>query len=118
MGPPAITYNKTTAKLSEGPYYQYQRMALKSNGAEIVTDNFLREEYQFCSAVLRSGAGWFYPENPLGCDFEILHNPLAVHPLDQTAFSWCRQYTAEEIVGDSGINTESKIRIRTLESES
>ena len=118
LGSPAITFNKTTAKLSERPHYQYQGTVLKSNETEIAADNFLRREYQFCSAVLHSGAGWFYPENSLGHDFAILHNPLAVHSLDQTVFSQCTQYTVEEIVGNSRINAESEIRIRTLGPES
>ena len=118
LGPLSVSFNKTTARLSEEPYYQYQKAVLKSSGAEVRTNNFLHEQFRFCSAALHSSATWMHPENPLGIDFEILHNPLAIHPLDQAVFPWCTQYIVEGVVDDSETDTESEIRIRTLRPKS
>ena len=110
LGNLTLTYDKTTSKFDNDLHYNFQPKITKSGGAEVLTDNFLREEYIYCSAVLHSAANWGFPQEPLGVDFSILHNPKANYPLSEKKFSWCEQFK----VNDCESNIEI-VRIRSFD---
>lgn len=91
-----IAYNidKNSLEVSE-PYLLREDNVKKQNGVLINTAWFIDKKYAQISAVIHSFAGFTSGELPLGGDFILVHNCFALHPLPDTSFPWCKQYSFE-----------------------
>lgn len=72
-------------------YYQRRENIEKKSGEGVPTDAFLDPAFSFVSALLHSEVDCVNHPQILGEDFNVLHNPTALHPLDPSIFQWCEQ---------------------------
>lgn len=71
-------------------FYQHQDSVDKLSGVSISKQPFLDHEYDGISAVIHSAVDCANRPSELGADFDVLHNPLAKHPLSTKSMPWCR----------------------------
>lgn len=95
IGSLAVAIDPKTSKVVDS-YYQYRDKISKQAGANISTNAFLDPEFQFVSAVLHSRVDCVNRPTEIGSDFEILHNPKAVHSIDPATFPWATHWVLRD----------------------
>lgn len=95
FGPLTVLIDPKSGELRES-FYSYRPNVSKVSGSSVSTRSFLDEESSFCSAVLHSAVDCANHPKLLGGDFSVLHNPKAQHPLNNSDFEWCEQYTYQD----------------------
>ena len=92
IGPLAVGINRDPLEVTDS-FYQYRPHVTKASGAEVSTRTFLDQDAAFCSAVIHSAVDCANHPPNLGGDFSVLHNPNAAHPITESAFPWCTQFS-------------------------
>lgn len=95
FGPLTVLIDPTSGELTES-FYAYRPNVSKVSGSSVSTRSFLDDESSFCSAVIHSAVDCANHPKLLGGDFSVLHNPNAQHPLNNSDFEWCKQYTYQD----------------------
>jgi type I restriction enzyme S subunit len=90
VGPIAVAIDRKSLEVADS-HYQYRDAIQKQSGASVSTKAFLDTDFSFCSAVLHSSVDCVNRPVEFGGDFCVLHNPNALHPIDESVFSWARQ---------------------------
>ncbi len=91
IGNPTLVVDRATGEMTDS-YYALRETITKAKGSPVSTTGFLDPRFAFVSAVLHSGVDCVNRPAELGGDFVVLHNPTARHPLELSAFKWCKQY--------------------------
>jgi len=91
IGDATVAINRATRKIEER-FYARRDKVLEENNSPVTMEPFLDPAYTFISAVLHSAVDCVNRPERLGDDFSVLHNPLALHPLEASTFNWCDQY--------------------------
>ena len=104
FGPLTFAIDQRTGDIVKS-IYQYRDAVPKVSGANISTKAFLDPDFGFCSAVLHSTVNYVAHPGELGADFCLLHNPSAIHNIDEAIFVWSRQLFLrdKELVEVTGI---------------
>lgn len=95
VGPFAVKVDRNSLAFSE-PYLLREELIKKQSGELVNSAPLIDKKYSAISAVIHSFAGPSRCASPLGCDFLLLRNPYAQHPLPIGSLSWCTQYSFEE----------------------
>lgn len=98
FGPLTLAVNPQTGRVVD-TYSKYRDTVLKKNGSPVSTAAFLDPAYCGISAVLHATfdvAGYTFGSARWGDNFEVLHNPLATHPLSLDLLNWCDQLCYRE----------------------
>ena len=103
IGNPTIDIDRESGRQIDS-YYARRETVTKAKGSPVSTTMFLDRDYSFISAVIHSSVDCVNRPDVLGTDFEVLHNPTALHPLTSSVLGWCRQYVFrdEELVVHAG----------------
>lgn len=94
IGPLAVTFNTKTLEQT-GAFYDHRPIILKKNGEPIAATEFLQESSSFCSTIIHSSVDCVNYPPVLGNEFQVLHNPMATHPIGMDVFNWCTQYVVD-----------------------
>jgi len=81
-----LRYEPRTGKIVESGF-ERRDIIEKANKASVSTAAFLDPGYSWVSAVLHSTVDPVHLPRRLGEDFELIHNPLATHPIPHGPFS-------------------------------
>ena len=95
IGDPTIDIDRESGRQIDS-YYGPRETVTKANGSPVSTTIFLDRDYSFISAVIHSSVDCVNRPDVLGADFEVLHNPMALHPLTSSVLGWCRQYVLRD----------------------
>lgn len=89
IGPLAVAIDPKTLEVV-GSHYQYRNKVSKQTGTDISTNAFLDPNFQFVSAILHSRVEVDCVNRPyeIGFDFDILHNPKALHKFNPKILPW------------------------------
>jgi len=92
-----------------GSGHRYQGTVTKLSGTEIPTDAFLKSKFGAVSAVLYSWVDAFNHPDEIGADLLILHNPLALNPLDLGFLRRGHEFWVEWSLKGKTWNTENQV---------
>jgi hypothetical protein len=111
VGHQAIVIDSHSGK-TVGQYREFQDTVTKNSGEPISTVPFLRPEYMGISGILQCNVDVLNHPEIMGDDFEFLHNPQALQPIERSVFSFCRQY-----VYTPDTDIPGRAKIQTIEPE-
>jgi type I restriction enzyme S subunit len=94
FGPLAVAIDRKSLEVIDS-HYQCRDAVQKRSGASVSTKAFLDPDFSFCSAVLHSSVDCVNRPVEFGGDFCVLHNPNALHSINESVFSWARQLRFE-----------------------
>jgi hypothetical protein len=85
-------YDIRTGRIVESGFERRDSI-VKAAGSPVSTAAFLDPRYSWVSAVLHSAVDPINLPRRLGQDFELIHNPLAAHPICRETFSDWAQFS-------------------------
>ena len=92
IGPLNVIFDRSTDSIVETGY-TFKDFLIKNSGSKVEKKAFSDSKFSGVSAVMNANhevAGYTLNKEKLGIDFDFLHNPLAINPLDTDTFPWAK----------------------------
>ena len=99
IGPLKVELDRETAKVV-AIGHQFRPIIYKNTGGEVSTEFFINNQYCGISAILHSYANAGMPVLPLGIDFLVVRNPMALRPVPHGLIAATREYWATPVDGE------------------
>jgi hypothetical protein len=105
LGALQFIFDRETGKLT-GSSHQFRPNIYKKSGSEVSTEVFVNEPCAGISAVMHSSAYACMTKQPLGSDFLLIHNPIAIAPVPRGLLVSPREYWATPV--DNGYELQCR----------